>query len=267
MAYVEDLTDDPSLKTTTALIKGNKVHQAFEEIGYTTIAFDMGFTWGNMKGSDFYFDEYPKNIETWYLDPFEILYLKSTLGIFIFEGRSDLGEQVTLGDLERKAERTLLILDVLPDIPQIPGPKFVHAHIITPHPPYIFNADGSLNPNAEDIPENEGYPAQLQFLEPRILDVLEQILQNSPNPPVIIIEGDHAFGKKYVTSSLLALYLPGGGAEGLDEHMTLINVFPHIFNTYFGADIDYLPDLSYSHSKDWYESVPIKEWNDSCKTE
>ncbi len=262
--YVNHLTDTPNLKTTSALIKNNLVHKAFEDIGYTTIAFDMGFSWGNMKTSDYYFDTYPLDVNTWYMDPFEILYLKSTIGILIFEDNSDLGAQVTLSDLERKAQRTNLILDILPEIPQMPGHKFVHAHIVSPHPPYIFNADGTLNPDAEDIPEKEGYPTQLAYLEPRVLDDVQQILENSKRPPIIIIEGDHAFDKKYVTSNLLALYLPDGGTEGLDGHMTLINVFPYIFNTYFGTHIQYFPDLSYTHTKDWYESVPIDEWNPAC---
>ncbi len=264
MAFVEDLTDEPNLETTTALIRNNLVHKAFEDIGYTTIAFDMGYSWGNMKGSDYYFAEYPNDIETWSLTPFEILYLKSTLGILFFERNSCLGEQITLSDLERKAERTLLILDVLPEIPNMTGPKFVHAHIICPHPPFLFNEDGSINPNAEDISASEGYPEQLAFLEPRLLDIVRQIIDGSSIPPIIIIEGDHGFGKKYVTSSFMALYLPNGGAEGLGDNMTMINVFPHIFNTYFGTDIDYLPDISYTHAEDWYESVIQEEWNADC---
>ena len=171
---------------------------------------------------------------------------------------------MTLTDIERKAARTNLILDLLPEIPQLAGPKFVYAHIINPHPPYVFNADGSINENAEDTPESEGYPAQLAYLEPRILDVIEQILAQSDEPPIIIVEGDHAFGKQYVTSNLLALYLPDGGDVGLDDHMTLVNLFPTIFNTYFCTDIEYLPDESYTHTKNWYESVPLEEWNAEC---
>jgi len=266
MAYVDDLTDDPSLKTTTALIKNNIVHDAVEETGYTTIAFEMGFTWGNMKKFDYYFDEIPDNIDTWSLDPFEILYLRSTLGILLFEGTNEVGEKVSMTDIERKAARTQLILDLLPEIPQKPGPKFIHAHIVTPHPPYIFNADGSINPNPEDRNPAEGYRAQLEFIENRILTVVQQIIEKSDIPPIIIIEGDHGFGKKYVTSNLLALHLPNGGEAGLPDDMTLVNVFPHIFNTYFGANIPFLPNHSFTHTDDWYESVPIEEWNPACKT-
>lgn len=265
--YVYNLTDTPNLKTTSALIQNNLVHQVFEELGYTTIAFDMGYSWGNLKESDYYFDSYPEEIDTWEMDPFELLYLKSTLAKLLFTHPTDLAAQVSLSDIERKAARTTLVLDLLPELPQIAGPKYVHAHIINPHPPYVFNADGTLNPDAEDTPESEGYPAQLAFLEPRILDAVQKILDESEQPPIIIIEGDHGFGKKYVTSNLLALYLPDGGTEGLDDHMTLVNVFPTIFNTYFGTDIELLPDESYTHTKDWYESVPIEEWNESCVVE
>ena len=262
--YVYNLTDAPDLKTTSALIQNNLVFQAFEELDYTTIAFNMGYSWGNMKDADYYFSDFPEDIDTWSIDPFELLFLKSTLGRLLFTQPTDLGEQVTLTDIERKAARTTLILDLLPEIPQLDGPKFVYAHIINPHPPYVFNADGTLNENAEDTPESEGYPAQLAYLEPRILDAVAQILATSDKPPIIIIEGDHAFGKQYVTSNLLALYLPDGGDQGLDDHMTLVNLFPTIFNTYFGTDIEYLPDESYTHTKNWYESVPLDEWNEEC---
>lgn len=267
MAFVEDLTDDPCLETTKALIQNNIVHDGFEELGYTTIAFEMGFSWGNMKDFDYYFDEYPEDIDTWSLNSFEILYLKSTFGLLIFEDDAKLGAKVTLSDLEEKAERTLLILDVLPEIPKMPGAKFVHAHLISPHPPYVFNADGTLNMDAEEIEDEVGYPEQLRFLEPRLLDIVQQIIETSTESPIIIIEGDHGFGKAYVTSNFMALYLPDDGAVGLNDHMTMINVFPLIFNTYFGTEIDYLPDICYTHTKDWYESVIQEEWNPACINE
>lgn len=112
-----------------------------------------------MKDSDYYFDSYPEDINTWELETFGLLYLKSTLGRLLFTNGTNLGAQVTLSDLERKATRTNLVLELLPEIPQMSGPKFVYAHIINPHPPYVFNVDGTLNPDAEDTQEREGYPA------------------------------------------------------------------------------------------------------------
>jgi len=264
MAYVENLTNNPSFKTTRALIKNNLVHDTFEELGYTTIAFDMGFTWGNFKHFDYYFDEAPDLINSWSIDPFEILYLKSTIGILLFENDVELGSKVTGSELEKKAQRTKTILEILPEIPELSEPTFTHAHFITPHPPFIFNADGTLNPNAENVDPIEGYQQQLAYIEPRILDVLEAIIDHSPTPPIITLQGDHGFGKETVTSVLLALYLPESGEAGLWEGITLINVFPHVFNTYFDTNFQYLPDSSYTHTEDWYESVLLEEWNSDC---
>jgi len=265
MAYVEDLTAAPNFEETRAFIRNNVVHRVFENLGYTTIAFDMGFDWGNFTRFDHYYDHLSSNLDQWSIDPFTVLYIKTTIGRFLFEGSSNIGAQITRTIYEQKADRTRLILEVLPEIPDLSGPKFIHSHIITPHPPFLFNPDGSFVPDPEEVDPMVGFTNQLAYIEPRILDVVSQILEKSEDPPIIIIEGDHGFGKKYGTSNLLALYLPYGGATGLEEHMTLINVFPHIFNTYFGTEIDYLPDISYTHTDNWYESIPLEEWNPECQ--
>ena len=41
-------------------------------------------------------------------------------------------------------EHTLYAMDRLDEIPEMPGPKFVFAHLLTPHDPYVFDADGSF---------------------------------------------------------------------------------------------------------------------------
>jgi len=65
----------------------------------------------------------------------------------------------------------------------------------------------------------------------------------------------------------MALYLPDGGAAELDDHLTMINVFPYIFNHYFGTEIEYLLDVCYTHTDDWYESVIQEDWNPACRDE
>ena len=40
-------------------------------------------------------------------------------------------------------EHTLYALNALDEIPELPGPKFVFAHLLMPHPPYVIDADGS----------------------------------------------------------------------------------------------------------------------------
>ncbi len=213
MDYVYNLTDTPDLKTTSALIQNNKVFQAFEEVGYTTIAFNMGYSWGNMKGSDYYFVSYPEDIDTWEMDPFELMYLNSTLGRLLFTQSTELGAQVTLTDIERKTARTNLILDVLPKVPELDGPKFVYAHIINPHPPYVFNADGTINEKCGRYhgagrlsrPTGLSGTPHLGYCDADISDIRETANHHHRRRPRL--------RNKYVTSNLLALYLPDGGDE------------------------------------------------------
>ncbi|MEJ2562144.1 MAG: hypothetical protein P8Z42_05580, partial [Anaerolineales bacterium] len=40
--------------------------------------------------------------------------------------------------------RQRYILDTLPSLDVIPGPKFVFAHVILPHLPFVFQPDGTI---------------------------------------------------------------------------------------------------------------------------
>jgi hypothetical protein len=86
-------------------------------------------------------------------------------------------------------QRVLFALEQLPNVPRLPSPKFVFVHIVSPHKPFIFGPDGSpLEGNADEI---EGYVGQVAFINQRILPILQQIIERSQTPPVIVIQGDH----------------------------------------------------------------------------
>jgi hypothetical protein len=46
-------------------------------------------------------------------------------------------------------------------------------------------------------------------------------------------------------SILNAYYFPGGNTEMLVPGITPVNTFRVIFNTYFGTDLELLPDIEY----------------------
>ena len=81
-------------------------------------------------------------------------------------------------------------------VPQIPSPKFVFARLVIPHHPFVFGPDGEeLNSIEAGVPALEEYkikyPDQVTCINRRITTIVDLILQNSPNPPVIGIQGDH----------------------------------------------------------------------------
>ncbi|MBN1306139.1 MAG: hypothetical protein JXA13_17000 [Anaerolineales bacterium] len=232
------------------LIKGNQVKAMFEDLGYTTVAFDTGYDFTELESADIYYYAPKKGFNS-----FENLYLKTTIASLLDD--AGLFRKYQLTDEDRKRELVLYKLDELRQVPDIPGPKFVFVHLVIPHPPFVFGADGE----AIVIPKREfkgqgyyleedylrGYREQAIFISDQMLDVVSEILEKSAQSPIIVIQGDHGsghFDDKDNVTILNAYHFPQG-PDGLYPHITPVNTFRLIFNTYFGADFELLPDVSY----------------------
>jgi hypothetical protein len=241
---------------------------AFEEIGYTSIAFATGFGWANIHDSDIYLANPPDPI-IYYVDPFEQLFIEGSLArpLLDYYVSLDLGE-IKYFDTpnEMKAQRIRMVLDHLNLIPQMNGPKFVYAHILMPHPPHVFNIDGSVNLQASPYTDDKiEFGIQLDYLNPQIIEIVKKIIGKSGPSPIIILEGDHGLFDFERTSILNAIYFPNSVDEVFYPQISLVNTFRLLFNEYFGADFPMLDDYSYKHlGKDFYAYVPHEEWNPAC---
>ncbi len=154
--------------------------------------------------------------------------------------------------------REKFILDQLESPPNTKTPKFIFAHILPPHEPYVFSADGSMNFNVMDFNTSiekarKGYIDQIKFVNFRISKIVEKIFRTSKTPPVIIIQGDHGWtleekgdsAKKERMAILNAYLVPEAVKQRLYENITPVNSFRLIFSGLFGADYPLLPDRSY----------------------
>jgi len=181
--------------------------------------------------------------------------------------------------------RVLCTFAKLGEVPsRVAGPRFVLAHIMVPHPPFLFGAQGE--PVAGTLYEMSGwvwtqqdnYVHQLEFVNTQVLSMLERMLSNSERPPVIILQADHGPastfsdpkgpGWDHPTDAMLqermrifnAYYLPQGGSVHLYDSITPVNTFRLIFNTYLGASYDLLEDRSfYSSYKRPYRLLDVTE--------
>jgi hypothetical protein len=269
MEYLDVLLDDVSVESTGYLIRNSRVRLAFEEIGYTSIAFNTGYGWANVGDSDIFFME-PLDPILWQIDPFELMFLDGSLVRPLLDYYVSLG----LGKInylnsvvEIKAQRTRMVLDYLDLIPQMPSPKFVHAHIMIPHPPHVFNIDGSVNLQANLLDEIIGFKIQLDYLNPRILEIVENIIDSSDPSPIIILEGDHGLFNFQRTSILNAIFLPYGDDEVFYPQISLVNTFRLLFNEYFGTDFPLLDDRSHNRlgNDDYaYDPNTHDDWNPAC---
>lgn len=165
----------------------------------------------------------------------------------------------------------------LAEMPKIKGPKFVFAHLVLPHPPFVFARNGEPVKEFKDTPATtdvfmyadweppERYVDQLAYTSKRIDWVVGQIIANSKTKPIIILQADHgpsvsAKGQERLDSRPFdqrpyymkaraeifnAYYMPGGKNAALFESITPVNTFRVIFNEYFKTNYEPLPDITY----------------------
>lgn len=170
------------------------------------------------------------------------------------------------------------------EVPRIKGPKFVFAHIFSPHPPFVFGADGGPVEESKlkmfgDAWENpQFYSDQLQFISVKTKHLIEAILEQSEVEPIIIIQGDHGgmttlyqdgvpleenpgpISLQEMFRILSVYHLPDGGERLLYEGITPVNNFPVVLNYYFGTTFNLLEDRSfYSTTKNLHEYREVTE--------
>jgi hypothetical protein len=159
-------------------------------------------------------------------------------------------------------------LNVLDHIGAEPGPKFVWAHVLLPHPNYVFDTDGKYVPSTTTRREGENaaWARQLKYTNSRLESFLGGLLAlPEDRRPIIILQADegHWFNRTAAADTqgndtfdwraatpeqleikygiINAWYVPGADL-GLDPKMTAINTFPVLFKRYFGLDYATLPD-------------------------
>ncbi len=243
------------------LIKDSQVRQRLEALGYSVTAFESGYAFTDWWGSDtFYAPGENDKLITTGLHPFEALLLKTTAASLLLDSQIPL-----FGDRIKKSanfpytahiNNVELALSKLPTLPLQPSPKLVFAHLIVPHKPMVFKADGSIQTD-ENYYANEGDPVNLEyfqrgyvnqvaFINARLLPILRWIIQDSQTPPVIVLIGDHGYAWGDSTfANLAAFYLPGGGGADIYPTISNVNFFRVIFDRYFGTKFGLLPDDSY----------------------
>lgn len=155
-----------------------------------------------------------------------------------------------------------------------PGRKFVFAHLLVPHEPFIFRTDCShRDPIWEpdvDAPDSlrakDDYVAQIRCVNVMLLKLIDRLLTGSGRPPIIVLQADHGHGRIVIdpvhntilplsrlspaqvrerTEIFAAYHFPEGGSRLLYDSITPVNVFPLILNHYFGEEIPLREDATY----------------------
>jgi hypothetical protein len=266
------------------LIQHSRVRAALERLGYDTVAFATGLRGTELRDADLF------------LEPVSAQRAVRLRGLSAFEGMLIDGSGMrVLADFteslpgifpdsefpfERHRERINFTFDQLQALPATPGPKFVVAHVIVPHPPFVFGPNGearrpegpfSLGDAGRPVANSEyigAYRDQIRYVDKRLLETVTAILENSERPPIIIVQADHGPEGKHAGVSypqermtiLNALYLPGGGDEALYSSITPVNTFRVILQRYFQGDLELLPDrVLYSEYRKPYDFFDLTD--------
>ena len=281
LSYLEDLSDEfQSGKHYThgldKLIVENRVQEELRALGYWVAAFETGFFYTQLDDADRYY-EVPKkgSLLSFFsfrgINEFEALLIQDTGFRLLSDGANIFGalsEAVpTFGSIYR--ERTLYVLGQLEadHVPALRGPKFVFVHLVTPHHPYIFERDGDFY-NVETAPsDKEPYINQLIYLNGRLEQILQDIIETSAMPPIIVLQADHgnqnSDGER--NAILNAYFLPESGGHALYPHISPVNTFRLIFDNYFSGDFGLLQDRSsFSTYQDPFDFISVPNTREDC---
>ena len=271
MNYINFLADelgedsrsyDPLLGKDFGLYADNQVIKNFKSMGYKV---------AKIGSVPMYLHEIPladlslcyKSIHLMDNRLFDTVARTSMIGYFIERWSEDMQRQIILCAFE--------------ELPKISSyyeePVFAWSHIMIPHFPLIFGADGEpVTPGESLLVMNnphlfEGtdsswnikqqFLQQLQFANKKSIKLIDKILENEKQS-IIIIQSDHgsAFDVNLHDptdddvhqrlSNINAIYFPDEKPrEILMNDPTNVNTFRIVFNSYFGSDYDILEDKIY----------------------
>lgn len=256
-----------------SFVRNNLVRKEFEKIGYSTVTFRSLYPSLDIQDSTYHFDYFANSSGFASLASlnFQYLFLRTTIARPIvewFEARPGIklspfwSSWIPVNNTLRGRDYLQYLqnkysLDSLETIPDLPGRKFVYAHLYVTHQPFVFYPDGQFHPGLKQ--NISAYRDQVIYADKRLLEIVKVILEKSQIEPIIVIQGDHSYSQGPDRVKILnAYYFPDNGVENLYDAITPVNTFRVLFNTYFDGDYKLLPDVSRygDDQKQLHEALP-----------
>ncbi len=283
MDYLHDLAARSGIETLDGFglsrsIRQSVIRRILSQFGYQTVAFASGFFPTDIYDADVYFPEDSRG-----LNRLENTLLSWTLYAYVLPF-ADNGSDALFAPTYNAHINTLTrTLNTLGTMGTAETPIFVVAHVLAPHPPFVFDRDGEVTipPRTFGLDDaggfqgsndeySDGFVDQTMFINQKVRDIVEGILTLSPHPSIIILQGDHGVRWKcdmdsatceddWIAFSILdARLLPGVRISEEEAALSPVNTFRLILNAYFGGQLSYLQDRSFISAGDWRILEDIK---------
>ena len=266
LRYLDFLTDGMGNSQNRGplnnLIRDSVVRKALEFAGYNFVALASNVLFTQISNADAYLP-YSRNS----ISELEgLLISKTILGAFV----DDLGLDLPLPNYATHRRIINNNFEVIRNLPISDEPMFIFMHILAPHPPFVFNSTGEpIQPNrpyfigdatgflGDQEEYIKGYTDEIEYINNQVTTMVDDILEITNGNAIIIIHGDHGPGAftsfidpersclKERFSVLLAIYFPSKEYSSLKGDMSLVNLFPAIFNSNFQTNIPLLENRHY----------------------
>lgn len=273
MDYVQNLNVDGRMPENRAdlieLLNYSKVRTVLAQNGYQIVSFENEYK-ATIPTADVYYDD-SSSMLTQPVTAFESIVIDHSLAR-VLNHIPAFNRALIEMPYETHRQHILSAFSKLEEIPLLDGEYFVYTHVIAPHPPFVFDAQGNVVPHDEPftlfdanfyIKDHSrggyiaGYRKQIQYINTLVLGAVDAILSRSETPPIIILQGDHGPGaylhwgslEQTVPSErfgiLNAYYFPDADYASLYPSISPVNSFRVALNQFFETDYALLPDLHY----------------------
>ncbi len=247
MMYMDWLSEDNEKNKIklrdlgSSYISDNKVARLLKDNGYKYITFDSGYSTSSTTNADL-------NVPCAPVSEFGRILLRTTVldPFFLYGGVRDtiLCQFETLGDVVKS------------------GKNFVFSHIVAPHPPFVFDADGGevgMNSGLNPWADKDAFVEQTKFVNKKVMSLISAIKENSKSNPIIIIQSDHgpaSSGTEEMVDPtdilirermriLNAYYVPENIRKKLYNNITPVNTFRIILSELLKIDLPILDDKNF----------------------
>jgi hypothetical protein len=282
MEYLDNVAEamgaeSEDLRPLADLLAHSRVRSFLQDRGYRMVAFESGWPLTQVEDADIYLSPDAQSRSSAYLfgppNEFELLLLRSTMARAVldeYRGQMQTVDSPLEAPFSRQRDRILFSLDKLGDVAGWEGNYFVFAHLVIPHPPFVFGpsgepilhnrqysfSDGSAFEGTREEYIN-GYCGQVAYIDSQVLPLVRRLIRDSDTPPVIILQGDHGprldldwhdpdrTNMRESFSILNAYYVMGLEDLPLYPSISPVNSFRVLLDVIFGQELALLPDRSY----------------------
>ena len=254
------------------LVENNKVRSLLAQNGYQLISFRNEYK-ATIPTAEIYYDDSQTGIAH-PLTAFESILIDHTMAR-VLSHVPVLHRALIEMPYDTHRQYILSAFTKLQEVPVMDGNYLVYAHIIAPHPPFVFDERGNDVTHAEPFTLHDanyymrehsqknyiaGYRRQIQYVNTLVLETVDAILTQSTTPPIIILQGDHGPGAYLHWGSLEktlpaerfgilnAYYFPDQDYALLYPSISPVNSFRVLSTQFLDTEFALLPDRHYYSS-------------------